>query len=225
MQPRFGAVLAFVVMASCTPAKSASEECRRQNAWRRVSRSSNPNAVADALEDARCDQLEQNERVEARERKREEAAAAQEQARVNRELNQEVDARLAAIRTAPNAPELGGTMAEARALCEQQRGEFVQKGLTIGCKVGGPPIFVAVLDDDARIVRIDTYYEGADLGMLRRKTESALGPIETEDVTPEGFRAFHWRRGTVVVSMYRRGVRLTRMNAEPEASPRPPFIP
>jgi predicted nucleic acid-binding Zn-ribbon protein len=82
MRVEIGVLLTVVIFAGCTPAKSPSEECRRQNAWKRVGRSSHPDPRLDALEDIRCDEMERDERREAREdRHREEDRREREQAR------------------------------------------------------------------------------------------------------------------------------------------------
>lgn len=172
------------------------------NRWAR-STNDRTNPVADAVENARCDALAQGERQEAR-------AAAQERRATNAARTQQEQAaaaELASIRRRPEVPELGGTSAEARVLCERQRGAFSVNGESLACLVGGLPIF-ACATGGARLVRCDGYYEDADLTASRRTVEERLGPPETETVA-DGFRVFSWKSSTVLMTMYPHGVRLS----------------
>jgi hypothetical protein len=130
-------------------------------------------------------------------------------------------AQLATLRASPRTPELGATMAEVRVLCVHQRGVFIDKEerAATGCKVAGVTIFACTLNDDNRVNRCDTYYEGGDLVSMRKRYEGDLGPPTSEDVSAEGFRIFTWesRTGTVSVTMYAKGVRV--ITARPQDQP------
>lgn len=202
------AALLFLAIVSCVPPQTQAEACHRQNAANRFGRSINRqnSAVANAVEDSRCDAIEREERADARERASAESkAAAQRDAR-----NAELDAQLATVRAAPSVPELGATTAEAKIMCERQRGNFAVAEGRFGCRVGGPVVFAGTVDD-GRIVQTDAYYEGADLGSARLKVSSALGSPRDEQVSPDGFRVFTWVEPdrVVVLTMYAKGVRLS----------------
>ena len=195
-------LLGLVLLVACKQPKTPSERCRLGNAIGRIGKEHN--RVADAIEDARCDQLEAEERAGARERAREEKENVAHRAA----LQGENDALLTRIRQLPKTPELGATNAEAKVICERQRGLFETKGATISCSVGGPVVFVALLESN-RVTRLDTYYEGGDLTEARRTVSDLFGPHEREELTPDGFRAFIWKQGTLVIAMYPRGVRMS----------------
>jgi hypothetical protein len=186
------------------------------NAFGRIGQK--PDRLANAVEDAHCDGVEALERAEEREDERDRRASDAETARLNAVTN----AQLAEIRRLPKAPELGAPVAEAKAICAQERGQFLTKGNAYSCSVGGPFVFAGNFDGSNRITRLDVYYEGADLAASRRKTEELLGPVESETLTPEGFRAFLWRGGTVAVAMYPKGVRLTSIDSSPKVESPPP---
>lgn len=66
MRGTVAAVLALALIG-CQPARTPSEACRRQNMAKRIGRSANPDPRLDAIEDIRCDEMEREERREARE--------------------------------------------------------------------------------------------------------------------------------------------------------------
>jgi hypothetical protein len=204
MQRRRGAIaIAVVVMASIVMAcggRSGADGCRTQAAVNRGVRGMNrqQNASADALEQMRCDELEREERSEHQ---------AKDAERNDRESAQ------TRVRSFPKAPELNATSAEAKVICESQGGAFVEEGAVLGCRVGGPVIF-AGKTKDGRLVKVDTYFERGDLAAARRNAETMYGPPESENVSSEGFRVFLWRAGTVAVTMYPKGVRVTVAIAE-----------
>jgi hypothetical protein len=203
-------VLAFV-LAACGGHNTRAEQCRTGNAIGRIGRA--PNAAANAVEDLRCDAIEREERGEAREREREKA---QEEARASAKqaaLNAELDAALAQIRRAPRVPELGAPPGEARAICEAERGHVIARGPIIECRVGGPAVFIATLNED-RVRRLDAFLEGEDLVRVRGAVEAEYGPPQRESVSSEGFRIFMWDAG-IAVTMYAKGVRLTRVRFSP----------
>jgi hypothetical protein len=108
-------------------------------------------------------------------------------------------------------PDLGAPSTETRTLCEQQRGSYVDRDSTIGCRVGGQTIFACTLNSDGRTDRCDGFYETADLASSRSAVEKAIGVPPTETLSSEGYRVFEWENGneTVTVTMYAKGVRMT----------------
>jgi hypothetical protein len=167
--------------------------------------------TAEAIQDARCDALAQEERQVAREDAREtREAEAAEDARSNEAARRD-SARLAAIRAAPKVPELGSTIAESRVICEHQRGQFISKtDTTYTCRIVGLPLFACTIGDSLRTDRCDGYYEGAELADVRQKVESKFGPPTSETVDA-GFRVFGWETEStsLYVKMYAQGVRVT----------------
>lgn len=205
------------IIAACREPKTAEDECRNRNTLRRVGRgvSSAQNPVADTLEESRCDEIGREERAERKER----AAEAKAERARRAELDRQTNAALAQIRSSPRVPEIGAPLAELKVICGRQRGQFFTKAPYVGCTVGGPAIFACQLDDDGNLVtRCDGYYEGADLSDSRRRIEEKLGQPERVGTSAEGFRIFIWAGGTVQLTMYDRGVRMT--TATPGAAPR-----
>jgi len=131
--------------------------------------------------------------------------------RARSEGYRQLDAHIEAIRRSPTVPELGATVAEIRAICTQQRGEFVTVSSRVGCRIRSQVIFACTLDDESRTDRCDGFYEGADLVASRKATEAKLGLPVRESVSADGFRVFEWANGaeTVIITMYARGVRIT----------------
>lgn len=201
---------------ACDTGGSAASRCRTANAFGRMSQPAN--RTANALEDARCDELERQERAEARERAADSRAREAEKKQADAQIsaaNAQIDAELAAIRRQPKVPELGSTPAEMRVLCTRQRGDFANQSSTVFCRVGGQMIFLCTFDTESRANRCDAYYEDGDFTRARRDTEARLGPAARESVSSEGFRVFQWSSGAefLVVTMYRRGVRITQAKA------------
>ena len=124
-----------------------------------------------------------------------------------------VSAQLAAIRQNPKVPELGATRAEAKVICERERGLWVDKDDKVGCKVGGAVVF-ACAADELKMTRCTTYYEGAELTDWKERTIERLGAPESETISENGFRVFEWANGTTSLTMYERGVELTVSNKE-----------
>jgi hypothetical protein len=119
------------------------------------------------------------------------------------------DARLKEVRRSPKAPEIGATVAEARVICEQERGRFVEREAVIGCRVGEPAIFACQVED-GQAVRCDIYFEGGDLVAHRASAEKQIGPPGSETVSPDGFRVYDWPQAGYRLTMYPKGVRVTR---------------
>jgi hypothetical protein len=221
--------LVALLVAGCAGHQSRADACRTSNAFRRAGRGlqGKPNATADAVEDLRCDLVEANETATDRQRRAEAQAskAADDQERAaQQQSNRQLDAQLENIRRAPNVPELGATVAEAQVLCQQQRGAFISRTATLGCKIRGQTLFACSMDSGGQADRCDGFYEAADFGATRRSVETKLGPAAKESVSADGFRVFEWA-GTaeiVIVTMYARGVRMTRARARAEAEVRSP---
>jgi hypothetical protein len=159
--------------------------------------------------------LERQENAEARadrEDRRRASAAAESSRRYQAELSRRASAELAAIRQAPNIPELGATIQEAKILCERQRGQFREDGIVAACRVGGSLIFVCKVDQAHQFNRCDGYYESADLASSRREIERQLGtPPSRERVSSSGYRVFEWSgdKWLILITSYDRGVRMT----------------
>lgn len=168
-------------------------------------------ATADALEGIRCDEIAREEAAERRERERRwrEQKAERTARRAQAVAQQERDAeQLAAIRSAPEVPELGATEKEAKAICWRQRGQARRVGFATVCRVGGKPIFAATLNDDGTFDRVDAYYEGQTIGAMRKRMITALGePEETKVI--DGFRVLLWKNGHIALAGYDLGVRTT----------------
>lgn len=194
--------LLLAVLAACAEPQTPAGRCRSQAALARSGRmmGGRQSAEADALEQMRCDELERQERTERRVASREAAMAAEERER-----------QLAVVRAAPTSPELGATIAEVRVLCERQGGVLaVEPSGPFVCRVGGVSVFLGAVADGGYVVRVETLYEGADLVTERRRIEAQLGPAERETVSSEGFRVFVWASGRFTLSMYDKGVKVSR---------------
>lgn len=205
---RWWKVVSFLALLGCAPAKSASESCRRGAAANRVSRSFSraQNPVADAVEEARCDEMERDERRQAREDSKEEAARAEEK----QAQEDAAQARRRAVRRNPKSPELRSTLAESRIICDRQGARFSADAGRYGCHLSGRLIFAGYLDETGETTRVDTYFEDGDVNEARRRVEGELGPPGHEQVV-DGFRVFTWnlQTVTVLITSYERGVRWT----------------
>lgn len=177
-----------------------------------------PDAAANAIEDARCDALARDERNEARYQREEARRDRDEHARAEA-MSHRTDPELASIRANPRAPELGATLAEMRVICGGERGVLGRGDDWATCKVGGAAVFSCRLAGE-QATRCDVFYEGADLPASRRRVESGLGsPPTSEAVNSSGFRVFRWELPDrlVSVAMFEHGVRVSyaRVAAEP----------
>jgi hypothetical protein len=118
------------------------------------------------------------------------------------------DARLVAIRRSPKPAPIGATVAEARVICEQQRGRLVESDGVVECHVGRAPVF-ACRHGEQQMRTCDTYYEGGDLTAFAQAAEKQYGPPPSVQVSKEGFRVFSWPAVGYSVTMYPKGVRVT----------------
>lgn len=124
--------------------------------------------------------------------------------------------RAARARADPNAPELGGTQAEAELVCRAQGGEAsvyvsADESLVIRCAVGGTRIFAAHISPETSLLdEVDVWFEGASLQTVRERFIERLGE-PTVHVNDRGLRVFSWRDGaeTWIVRIYERGVWVT----------------
>lgn len=121
----------------------------------------------------------------------------------------ELEQQLAAVRSSPEAPDLDATVADARAVCERQRGQLLREDASLQCRVGGAVVFTCDLAG-GRVERVDTYFEGQSVAVARAHLELKLGPAESEVVSPEGASVFSWDNDTLALARYARGVRVTR---------------
>jgi hypothetical protein len=213
---RRGAVLMALFIMGCRPPATQEEACRRQAAANRMGRSFQPNPALDQIEQMRCDNIGAQERVEARvaaAEKREIDARQAELSRTQAAQQKASEARAeraqAEIRAGHRAPEINATRAEVELLCKQELGTVTRDGQTLGCEVGGPLIFVVVLDAGERVERVDSYFEGGDVTEARMRMEKSVGPYDREAVSPDGFRVFLWTRIGVALTTYKNGIRVT----------------
>lgn len=145
------AAVGLLALAGCQSPKSPSEACRQDAAWRQAARQLNghQSATADAIESMRCDEIEREERRDARADASRRAAATEQAAAEDEASRAKRDAELAGIRRSPHVPELGATPPEGRVLCQRQRGDYVDRTAGGGaaavrgfaCRAQGTPIF------------------------------------------------------------------------------------
>jgi hypothetical protein len=211
------AVLLFAALtAACG---SAAQRCRIAAALEH-----DPVAYEHALD--RCERIatreyveqvrqDENRREDERERTRDDKALQERELRAAQQRELE----LRQIRRNPIAPELGSTPKESEALCSRQRGQQVGKTLASDgndnagyvCKVGGVPIFAAVVKDgEPHISAVKVFFEERDLPSTRGKFEEQLGPANHVEIE-NGYRAWIWDEKTPQVDLraYAAGVAIT----------------
>jgi hypothetical protein len=208
--PWGGALLLFA-MGGCD--ESAAGRCRTANAFGQAGRAMahQTNYAANALENMRCDNIEYMERAEAREAERDARRRRVERERADEAELAAVYAQrrvLAAIRQNPKFPEIGATSREARAICESQRGQWIDHDDTIGCKVGGIAVFACTLDEQ-QTNRCTHWKEGAEVADERDSVAADHGKPESQSVSSDGFRVFTWEASTIIVEGYDKGVKVT----------------
>lgn len=137
-----------------------------------------PSPVANAIEDANCDEIERQERGDL-------AAEA---------------ARIAATRQAPIVPELDATPVEARALCVRQGAAFRRFKRGYICEMRGGRLFDFTPDLSGRLATVRGYYEDMSIEQAVAAMRKSLGDPQDEKVSSSGFRSFIWRRaGRIVI--------------------------
>jgi putative hemolysin len=121
----------------------------------------------------------------------------------------------------PDAPELGGTLEEARILCARQGGEARQAELSgvVGedCRVGDARIFAVRLEGEPPVVvEVDVFITGRSLASVRDRFAAQLGPPQ-EHVDSRGVRVFTWRTVDQLrqLRMTQRGLWLTVRQTQP----------
>jgi len=146
------------------------------------------------------EQAEREERRDSNDRQDREQASA-------RSFSRRIDAKLAEIRANPKYPELGATSAEAKNICTAERGQWVDKDTTIGCKVGGSVVFACNVGDQSTLIRCTRWLEGAELAETRKSLAEDHGQPTSQNVV-SGYRVFTWADGTELTGDAR-GVKIT----------------
>jgi hypothetical protein len=113
----------------------------------------------------------------------------------------------------PRYPELGATLEESRALCEQQAGiHHVQRssiGNHVDCRVGDVSIYVALVrKGESGISSLTVNFEQGDVGQLRKLVQDAQHRPPDDSGVSDGFRFWSWYgEGRITrVSVYSSGV-------------------
>jgi len=216
-------VVAVVLATGC--ADDAASQCRIGNAFAQSGRAlgGQTNYAANALENMRCDLIESEQRAEAREaareareRRREQDRADAEQARASWMIAQ----KLRALRADPKSPSLDNTRHEAQSICTlatERRGEWIDQGDKIGCKVGGVAILACIVGDNGEMEGCTKFREGADLGEVKTEFESDYGPPTSTDVNADDFHVYTWTTPTerITVRGYASGVSISRERVTP----------
>lgn len=210
LRPRQAALgllfMAGMGAASCHPPKSAAERCRNENAWNewRLGQG-NRSQAAYEMARMRCDEVDRQERAEARADRREAQAAQAQQATMTKEEQEKA----AAVRRAPQLPELGAGALEGKVMCTRQGGVYEERGGTGVCEVGGVRIFACVIGDGRAYSQCDHFIEDGDLGAARANLTRHLGEPSSESLSG-GSRTYVWDTAAsrVVLTMYERGVRV-----------------
>ena len=83
-----------------------------------------------------------------------------------------------------------------------ERGQWVQKDDVVGCRVGGPVVFVCRVAD-AVMAECTRFFEGADLPTMRDQIAQRIGSPEGEAISPSGFRVDFWAHRTIMLTMDR----------------------
>jgi len=212
--------LSFFAWALLGCAEDPASQCRIGNAFAQGGRAfaGQPNYTANALENMRCDLIEAQQRAEARELAREAREHRREKAREDAEqarANWAIAQKLRALRTNPKAPTLENTKREAESICTlttERRGQWVEHGETVGCKVGGVAIFACIVSDTGEMERCTTFRENTELGDVKSDYEAEYGAPSTTAVSDAGFHVYTWAisGATITVTGYERGVSITR---------------
>ncbi len=93
-------------------------------------------------------------------------------------------------------------------ICNGERGQWVQKDDVVGCRVGGPVVFVCRVAD-AVMAECTRFFEGADLPTMRDQIAQRIGSPEGEAISPSGFRVYFWAHRTIMLTMDARSVAVT----------------
>lgn len=190
--------------------------------------------IARAVSQGNCEQVANRELTSNMYKERQQTTADEQRREQELELEREQRAREYAAaadqrraRENPKVPDIGATAAESKQLCERQRGQHLpsesEGGMKLICKVGGYPIYVAVvgLGEEAISMR-KAFIEGGDVTELRDRLEGKMGPADEVQIV-NGFRAWTWwRDGSVLVlSSYAAGVTVLTGIAPEDPEPKP----
>jgi hypothetical protein len=183
----------LLVLTAC--ADDAGSRCRLGNAFSQSGRAfaGQTNYSANALENMRCDLIEAQQRAEARERerdarehRREQEQEDEAQARANWAMTQ----KLRALRMDPKSPSLENTKREAESICmlaTERRGQWVDQGDKVGCKIGGITTFACDVGDNGEMDRCTKFRESAELDDVKSDYEADYGAPTTTEVSSAGF--------------------------------------
>jgi hypothetical protein len=123
-------------------------------------------------------------------------------------------------------PELGATKPEAKALCEHQRGTWVDQGAKVGCRLQRENLFACEVADSSTINACTHWKVGADVQSERDAMVANMGKPTSVGTSAAGFRSFTWERpgSTILLTGYPAGVAVTETkttepSAVPDASP------
>ena len=208
-------------------AEDPASRCRVSNAFAQAGRAmtNQTDYTANALENMRCDFLDAEQRAEAREQAREAREQRRERDREDAEQARAswlIAQKLKALRADPKAPELDNTKREAQSICTlttERRGEWVDQGDKIGCKIGGVPTFACIVGDDGEMTECTTYREGAELGEVRDEFVGDYGQPSTTQVSARGFHVYSWttQNQEITVTGYDGGVSITRARVDADS--------
>jgi hypothetical protein len=129
-----------------------------------------------------------------------------------------VDAAILAIQKKPRFPELGATRAEARAICERERGSWIDRGEKVGCQIEHANVFACELDEQSSARACTHWKLGADLTDERDTIAETNGPPTSVARGERGFREYTWKAPTktITLSGYPAGVSVTESLAAEE---------
>jgi len=117
---------------------------------------------------------------------------------------------------------------EARATCEHQRGQWVEHGTKVGCRIRGENLFACELAEDLTINACAHWTLGRDLTDERDAITEKNGAPMTSEKGDRGFRVYTWATATKTITLtgYPAGVIVTESrNTEEPAQPSAPDEP
>lgn len=209
MKRLFWSVFVVLLLIGCRPAKTAEEECRRQNTINHIGDGFNrerstpaADSVARTLENSRCDEIGIRERAE-----KHQAELEKRQERVlNEARERDRQSKSSLIRMAPKTIILGATLNEMRVICQNQTGNIRVFTDKVSCYVGEYSIIDAVFKDEQAVL-VDTYYEGSDVSETVSSASKVFGPYQQTGITDDGNRVFKWKIENLIVNVagYSRG--------------------
>lgn len=128
----------------------------------------------------------------------------------------EEDAALTIIQKHPKFPELGATKPEAKATCVHERGQWLDQGEKVGCKIKGEILFACTVADDASMSACTRYKLGADLTDERDTIAETNGKPTSVGTGDRGFRTYTWDKAdkSIVLTGYSAGVIVTESKAD-----------